>query len=168
MKIRTLLTLLSLLTAVLLSGCFGSNEDAKIRGQFVKGCLSSGLDDDTCKCAFDKMEEHYGMEKLRQLDKRPYDIPEDFNQFSLNAMLICAGKEPMPFPQETTDQNRASSPAPAAEPEAETSVGEQDISTVEGPNRRPAYEISPYALPNRREGDATAAAAPEANSEAAQ
>lgn len=37
MKIRTLLTLLSLLTAVLLSGCFGSNEDAKIRGQFVKG-----------------------------------------------------------------------------------------------------------------------------------
>jgi hypothetical protein len=130
MKIRTLLTLLSLMTALLLSGCFGSNEDAKIRGEFIKGCLTSGLDDDTCKCAFDKMEEHYGMEKLRQLNKRPYDIPEDFNQFSLNSMLICAGKEPMPFPQEATDQSSASSPAPAAEPGAEVPVGDQDISSL--------------------------------------
>ncbi len=156
MKIRTLVTLLPLLTAALLAGCFGNNEDAKIRGQFVKGCLTSGLDDDTCKCAFDKMEEHYGMEKLRQLEKRPYDLPADFEQFSLNSMLICAGKEPIPFPHEAPEQSPAPAPSATAEPETSLPLGEQDVSTLNAPGERPTYEISPNALPGK-EGELTSA-----------
>lgn len=160
MKIRTLLTLLPLLTAALLAGCFGNNEDAKIRGQFVKGCLTSGLDDDTCKCAFDKMEEHYGMEKLRQLEKRPYDLPADFEQFSLNSMLICAGKEPMPFPREAPEQTPAPAPTAPAGPEASLSLplGEQDVSTLNAPGERPTYDIAPNALP-RKESEVISAPA---------
>lgn len=157
MKNRLTLILLSALTTALLAGCFGNNEDAKLRGQFVKGCLTTGLDDDTCKCAFDKMEEHYGIEKLRQLDKRPYDIPADFNQFSLNAMLVCAGKEPMPFPHEAPAQSPAHSPASVPEPETQLPLGDQDISTLDTPGH-PTYEISPYALPGKEEETTSAPA----------
>lgn len=82
--------------ALLISGCFGTNEDAKARGEFLKGCISSGLQKEDCSCAYDKLESTYGKERMLAFERHPENMPGDFMHVSLNATLVCTGKPPLP------------------------------------------------------------------------
>jgi hypothetical protein len=95
---RTIAVAGSAAVALLISGCFGTNEDAKTRGEFIKGCLSTGtgMQKEDCSCAYDKLESTYGKERLSAFERHPENIPGEFVNVSLNAMLVCSGKPPLP------------------------------------------------------------------------
>lgn len=93
---RTIAVAGSAAIALLISGCFGTNEDAKVRGEFLKGCMSSGLQKEDCSCAYDKLESTYGKERLQAFERHPENMPGDFMHVSLNATLVCTGKPPLP------------------------------------------------------------------------
>lgn len=117
---RTFAVASSATIALLLSGCFGTNEDARVRGEFIKGCLSTGtgMQKEDCSCAYDKLEGAYGKDRLEAFERHPENMPGDFMHVSLNAMLVCSGKPPLPG-MEPKSQAPAQATAPAPKPHGE-------------------------------------------------
>lgn len=113
---RTFVAASTAALTLLLSGCFGANEDAKVRGEFLKGCMSSGLQKEDCSCAYDKLESTYGKERLQAFERHPENVPGDFMHVSLNATLVCTGKPPLPgMEPKSPVQPSAPTPQPLGE-----------------------------------------------------
>lgn len=58
MKIQTSLVLISI--ALMASGCASKTER-----QFISGCKTGGIDGSTCSCIYDKLEDKYGEDGLK-------------------------------------------------------------------------------------------------------
>lgn len=58
MKIQTSLIAVSI--ALLASGCASKTER-----QFISGCKTGGIDGSTCSCIYDKLEDKYGEDGLK-------------------------------------------------------------------------------------------------------
>ena len=58
MKIQTSLVLISV--ALMASGCASKTER-----QFISGCKTGGIDGSTCSCIYDKLEDKYGEDGLK-------------------------------------------------------------------------------------------------------
>ena len=59
MKIQTSLALISL--ALMTAGCASKTER-----QFISGCKTGGIDGSTCSCIYDKLENKYGEDRLKE------------------------------------------------------------------------------------------------------
>ena len=59
MKIQTSLVLISV--ALMASGCASKTER-----QFISGCKTGGIDGSTCSCIYDKLENKYGEDGLKE------------------------------------------------------------------------------------------------------
>ena len=59
MKIQTSLVLISI--ALMASGCASKTER-----QFISGCKTGGIDGSTCSCIYDKLENKYGEDGLKE------------------------------------------------------------------------------------------------------
>ena len=59
MKIQTSLVLISL--ALMITSCA-----SKAERQFISGCKTGGIDGSTCSCIYDKLENKYGEDGLKE------------------------------------------------------------------------------------------------------
>ena len=59
MKIQTSLIVVSV--ALLASGCASKTER-----QFISGCKTGGIDGSTCSCIYDRLEDKYGEDRLKE------------------------------------------------------------------------------------------------------
>lgn len=62
------------LMAALVSGC--SDENSKVRGQFLAGCLQGGAPKAICACTFEKLEAIYSPAELKAFNK-PFAAPTE-------------------------------------------------------------------------------------------
>lgn len=59
MKIQTSLVLISF--ALIATGCA-----SKAERQFISGCKTGGIDGSTCSCIYDRLEDKYGEDGLKE------------------------------------------------------------------------------------------------------
>jgi len=59
MKIQTSLALITL--TLMITGCASKTER-----QFISGCKTGGIDGNTCSCIYDKLENKYGEDGLKE------------------------------------------------------------------------------------------------------
>lgn len=88
MKAMPILPLLPLIAS--LSGC--GDEQSRMRGEFVSGCIHSGASKSACACIFDTITEKHTPNTLMKLmhpDTSPTDpLVQDFKA----AALSCRGE----------------------------------------------------------------------------
>ncbi|WP_282282185.1 hypothetical protein [Pseudomonas sp. PS02302] len=60
-------TLLSLAALILLASC--SDENRKVRGQFIAGCMNGGASKSLCQCTFEKLEAKYSPTELQAVNQ---------------------------------------------------------------------------------------------------
>lgn len=78
------------IVALLLGAC--SSDLDKVRGQFIDSCMDGGgIKKSECKCAIDRLQEHYGEEGLVAIDQGGYP-PPDFVDQLLSASAQCQGR----------------------------------------------------------------------------
>jgi len=63
-----------LMVVLALSAC--SSELDKLRGKFVDNCVAGGAPKSSCKCAFDKLQQHYGEQGLLVIEKQSVPPPD--------------------------------------------------------------------------------------------
>jgi hypothetical protein len=82
---RTKITLL--LSLFFIASC--SDENSKIRGQFIAGCIHSGVPKSICSCTFKKLESKYTPTELYELNQ-PYKVPPgSFMKDVMESALSC-------------------------------------------------------------------------------
>lgn len=74
-------------TVALLLGACG-DENSKLRGEFVSGCVQGGSRKSACECLFAKLEEHYSPKELRALNQTRTP-PQEFKQVVANGVMSC-------------------------------------------------------------------------------
>ncbi len=78
---------LALFAIVALAGC--SDENSKVRGEFMAGCIKGGAGKSICACTFEKLENAYSPEQLKALNT-PYKAPPDsFIKDTLRFAMAC-------------------------------------------------------------------------------
>lgn len=78
---------LALFAIVALAGC--SDENSKVRGEFMAGCIKGGAGKSICACTFEKLEKAYSPKQLKALNS-PYKAPpETFIQDTLRFAIAC-------------------------------------------------------------------------------
>lgn len=80
MKLK-LIFLLS--AAVLLTACSSAFES-----EFKDGCRNLGANSSFCSCSYNKVEKHYGEDRLKQINN-PRQFPEDWEEQVQQAGLAC-------------------------------------------------------------------------------
>lgn len=112
---RTFLNVVALVgTSLIISAC-GNSEAHKVRGEFIKGCMSTGQEKSLCSCAYEKLEEKYPTEQLKRLiDPSTQQVSEKFMRDTMNSMLVCAGRPPLPEPQNRAESDAIAPPEQAA------------------------------------------------------
>lgn len=98
---KTLFIRVAALAAALLLAACGNSEANKLRGEFLKGCMSGGTDKSTCSCAYDKIEEKYSVQDIKRFNANPDRVPERFVRDMMNGMLMCTGQPTLPEPTAT-------------------------------------------------------------------
>ena len=81
MKIQTLLVLISI--ALMASGCASKTER-----QFISGCKTGGIDGSTCSCIYDKLENKYGEDGLKE-NLYTLQQTESFQMDMVNVSYQC-------------------------------------------------------------------------------
>ena len=81
MKIQTLLVLISI--ALMASGCASKTER-----QFISGCKTGGIDGSTCSCIYDKLENKYGEDGLKN-NLYTLQQTESFQMDMVNVSYQC-------------------------------------------------------------------------------
>ncbi len=74
-------------TVFLLAGC--SDDNAKLKGEFIRGCLSSGGNKTVCACVYERLEDKYGQEELLRintLSRAPAPFLEDGAEFAMQCV----------------------------------------------------------------------------------
>lgn len=74
MTLRKRALLPMVIVVLALSAC--SSELDKLRSQFVDNCVAGGAPKSSCKCAFDKLQEHYGEQGLLAIEKQSTPPPD--------------------------------------------------------------------------------------------
>ena len=82
-RIRKMLTV----ALISLALCACTSELDKVRGQFIDNCMSSGAPKSNCKCAIDKLQDHYGEQGLVAINRQGYP-PSDFAE----QLFVAAGQ----------------------------------------------------------------------------
>ncbi|MDH0897618.1 MULTISPECIES: hypothetical protein [unclassified Pseudomonas] len=65
-----------------------SDENSKVRGEFLAGCVQGGASKAICSCVFEKLEKVYTSEELRNL-KKTYPPSEEFMKNTLKSAFEC-------------------------------------------------------------------------------
>ncbi|MFW1798515.1 hypothetical protein ACG9YX_00485 [Acinetobacter nematophilus] len=81
MKIQTSLVLISV--ALMVSGCASKTER-----QFISGCKTGGIDSSTCSCIYDKLENKYGEDGLKE-NLYTLQQTESFQRDMVNISYQC-------------------------------------------------------------------------------
>ena len=81
MKIQTSLIVVSV--ALLASGCASKTER-----QFISGCKTGGIDGSTCSCIYDKLENKYGEDGLKE-NLYTLQQTESFQRDMVNISYQC-------------------------------------------------------------------------------
>ena len=81
MKIQTSLIVISV--ALLLSACASKTER-----QFISGCKTGGIDGSTCSCIYDKLEDKYGEDGLKN-NLYTLQQTESFQRDMVNVSYQC-------------------------------------------------------------------------------
>jgi len=81
MKIQTSLALISI--ALMASGCASKTER-----QFISGCKTGGIDGSTCSCIYDKLENKYGEDGLKE-NLYTLQQTESFQMYMVNISYQC-------------------------------------------------------------------------------
>jgi hypothetical protein len=81
MKIQTSLIVISV--ALLASGCASKTER-----QFISGCKTGGIDGSTCSCIYDKLENKYGEDGLKE-NLYTLQQTESFQMDMVNVSYQC-------------------------------------------------------------------------------
>ena len=81
MKIQTSLVLISV--ALMVSGCASKTER-----QFISGCKTGGIDGSTCSCIYDKLENKYGEDGLKE-NLYTLQQTESFQMDMVNVSYQC-------------------------------------------------------------------------------
>lgn len=81
MKIQTLLVLISI--ALMASGCASKTER-----QFISGCKTGGIDGSTCSRIYDKLEDKYGEDGLKN-NLYTLQQTESFQRDMVNVSYQC-------------------------------------------------------------------------------
>ena len=81
MKIQTSLVLISI--ALIASGCASKTER-----QFISGCKTGGIDGSTCSCIYDKLEDKYGEDGLKN-NLYTLQQTESFQMDMVNVSYQC-------------------------------------------------------------------------------
>lgn len=71
------------LASVLLMGCASKTER-----QFISGCKASGVDSDICSCIYNKLEDKYGEEDLKN-NMYTFHQTDAFQHDTANATFQC-------------------------------------------------------------------------------
>ncbi|HEJ4043540.1 hypothetical protein LER27_13950 [Pseudomonas aeruginosa] len=78
---------IALFAIVALAGC--SDENSKVRGEFMAGCIKGGAGKSVCACTFEKLEKAYSPEQLKALNT-PYKAPPKiFIKDTLRFAMAC-------------------------------------------------------------------------------
>ena len=85
MTLRKRALLPMVIVVLALSAC--SSELDKVRGQFIDNCMSSGAPKSNCRCAIDKLQDHYGEQGLVAIKRQGYP-PSDFAE----QLFVAAGQ----------------------------------------------------------------------------
>lgn len=72
--------------SLLLAAC--GDENAKLRGEFVSGCVQGGSRQSACQCLFGKLEVHYSPKELRVLNQT-MNPPPAFKQVIAQGVMGC-------------------------------------------------------------------------------
>ena len=81
MKIQISLVLISV--ALMASGCASKTER-----QFISGCKTGGIDGSTCSCIYDKLEDKYGEDGLKN-NLYTLQQTESFQMDMVNVSYQC-------------------------------------------------------------------------------
>ncbi|ENV97501.1 hypothetical protein F938_01830 [Acinetobacter bereziniae LMG 1003 = CIP 70.12] len=81
MKTQTSLVLISI--ALMASGCASKTER-----QFISGCKTGGIDGSTCSCIYDKLENNYGEDGLKE-NLYTLQQTESFQRDMVNISYQC-------------------------------------------------------------------------------
>jgi len=81
MRIQTSLVLISV--ALMASGCASKTER-----QFISGCKTGGIDGSTCSCIYDKLEDKYGEDGLKN-NLYTLQQTESFQMDMVNVSYQC-------------------------------------------------------------------------------
>lgn len=77
---------LAAIGALFLGAC--GDENSKLRGEFVSGCVQGGSRKSACECLFGKLEEHYSPKELRALNQTRTP-PQEFKQVVAQGVMAC-------------------------------------------------------------------------------
>ena len=81
MKIQTSLALITL--TLMIAGCASKTER-----QFISGCKTGGIDGSTCSCIYDKLENKYGEDGLKE-NLYTLQQTESFQMDMVNVSYQC-------------------------------------------------------------------------------
>lgn len=84
MKIKVILLLL---VSSIIYGC--SDENKVVRGEFLAGCVQGGAPKSICSCTFEKLEEKYTPDELKQLSRSMAMPPQKFLKDVMNYAMAC-------------------------------------------------------------------------------
>ncbi|MEO4073766.1 hypothetical protein ACG9WR_15350 [Acinetobacter pittii] len=72
---------------LIMNGCSSDFEKG-----MKQGCMNNGGSRSFCTCFYDKMEAHYGEEKLTAIGMMQVKVPEDFEEVSFQSGQQCVHK----------------------------------------------------------------------------
>jgi hypothetical protein len=87
MKIKH--SLMAPLVLIAATGC--SSEIDKAKGEILSGCIQGGAPRAVCTCAYERLSNHYGEEKLAEIAKLQNisDAPHDWIKQATQAGIDC-------------------------------------------------------------------------------
>lgn len=83
---KTSMALALSLSMLVLAGC--SDENSKLKGQFLAGCVDSGSSESYCACALEKLEVQYSPDELSKWNNTGVP-PKGFAGFVNATKEIC-------------------------------------------------------------------------------
>ncbi|MBD9415244.1 hypothetical protein IB234_11835 [Pseudomonas sp. PDM16] len=84
MKSKSAFLVISL--SLVLAAC--SDENSKVRGEFLAGCVQGGAPKSTCSCVFEKLQDVYTTAELQQMN-RAYPPDQRVIKDALKFALEC-------------------------------------------------------------------------------
>lgn len=87
MEFKTVVTGIVFSAFVSLAGC--SDENKEIRGQFLAGCVQSGVSKSICSCSFERLEEKYTPEEMKKINSHIGAPPQQFMQDVMESAVAC-------------------------------------------------------------------------------
>lgn len=78
---------LLLLASGIIYGC--SDENKVVRGEFLAGCVQGGAPKSICSCTFEKLEEKYTPDELKQLSRSMAMPPQKFLKDVMSFAMAC-------------------------------------------------------------------------------